>query len=123
MRKISKADDYDIQTRTLSKFLTEVTLLDNRFLRAKPSVIAAVGMYTARRMLGGAWDDAFVYHSGFTEEQMIPGHRMLIEKLTEPGFDKLYVSRKYSNKKFLKAANFALEWARNHRDEDFQMLS
>jgi G2/mitotic-specific cyclin 2 len=55
MRKISKADDYDIQTRTLSKFLTEVTLLDHRFLRAKPSVIAAVGMYTARRMLGGDW--------------------------------------------------------------------
>ena len=54
---------------------------------------------------------------------MIPGHRMLIEKLTEPGFDKLYVSRKYSNKKFLKAANFALEWAYNHRDEDFQMMS
>jgi len=122
MRKISKADDYDIQTRTLSKFLTEVTLLDHRFLRAKPSLIAAVGMYTARRMLGGDWNDAFVFYSGFTEEQMIPGHRMLIEKLTESGFDKLYVSRKYSNKKFLKAANFALEWARNHCDEDFQML-
>lgn len=68
-------------------------------------------------------DKAFVYHSGFTEEQMIPGHRMLIEKLSEPGFDKLYVSRKYSNKKFLKAANFALEWARKHCDEDFQMLA
>jgi len=54
---------------------------------------------------------------------MIPGHRMLIEKLTEPGFDKLYVSRKYSHKKFLKAANFALDWARNHCDEDFQMMS
>lgn len=55
MRKISKADDYDIQTRTLSKFLTEVTLLDHRFLRVKPSLVAAVGMYTARRMLGGDW--------------------------------------------------------------------
>jgi hypothetical protein len=55
MRRISKADNYDIQTRTLSKFLTEVTLLDHRFLRAKPSVVAAVGMYTARRMLGGDW--------------------------------------------------------------------
>ena len=68
-------------------------------------------------------NDAFVFHSGFTEEQMIPGHRMLIEKLSEPGFDKLYVSKKYSNKKFLKAANFALEWARNHSDEDFQMMT
>ena len=52
MRKISKADAYDIQTRTLSKFLTEVTLLDYRFLRVKPSMVAAIGMYTARRMLG-----------------------------------------------------------------------
>ncbi|KAH8100087.1 cyclin [Cristinia sonorae] len=55
MRKISKADDYEIQTRTLSKFLTEVTLLDYRFLRVKPSMVAAIGMYTARRMLGGDW--------------------------------------------------------------------
>jgi G2/mitotic-specific cyclin 1/2 len=55
MRKISHADDYDIQTRTLSKFLAEVTLLDHRFLRVKPCMIAAVGMYTARRMLEGVW--------------------------------------------------------------------
>ena len=55
MRKISKADEYDIQTRTLSKFLTEVTLLDYRFLRVKPSMVAAIGMYTARTMLGVDW--------------------------------------------------------------------
>lgn len=55
VRRISKADDYDLQTRTLSKFLMEVTLLDNRFLRAKPSLVAAVGMYSARRILGGDW--------------------------------------------------------------------
>lgn len=55
VRRISKADDYDIQTRTLSKFLMEVTLLDHQFLRAKPSMIAAVGMYLARKMLGGDW--------------------------------------------------------------------
>ena len=55
MRRISKADDYDLQTRTLGKFLIEVTLLDHRFLRAKSSLIAAVGMYSARAMLGGDW--------------------------------------------------------------------
>jgi hypothetical protein len=55
VRRISKADDYDIQTRTLSKFLMEVTLLDHRFIRCKPSMIAAVGMYLARKMLGGDW--------------------------------------------------------------------
>lgn len=55
VRRISKADDYDVQTRTLSKFLMEVTLLDHRFLRCKPSMIAAIGMYLARKMLGGDW--------------------------------------------------------------------
>ncbi|KAF8962771.1 cyclin-like protein [Flammula alnicola] len=114
MRKISKADDYDIQTRTLSKFLTEVTLLDYRFLRVKPSVTAAVGMYCARRMLGGDWNEAFVFFSGYTEEQLLPGHNLLVEKLTEENFHRQYVCKKYANKKFLKASVFAIEWAKSH---------
>ncbi|KAJ7034983.1 cyclin [Mycena alexandri] len=105
MRKISKADDYDIQTRTLSKFLTEVTLLDY-------SLVAAVGMYCARRMLDGSWDEAFVFYSGYTEDQLVPGHDMLVEKLTERNFSRQYVCRKYSHKKFLKASSFAIEWAK-----------
>ncbi|KAL4247200.1 cyclin family protein [Abortiporus biennis] len=121
MRRISKADDYDIQTRTLSKFLTEVTLLDYRFLRVKPSMIAAIGMYTARKMLGGDWNEAFVYHSGFTEEHLLPGHAMLIQKLNEEGFHKQYVCRKYANKKFLKASVFAVDWAQAHLEEEGNM--
>ncbi|KAJ6505944.1 cyclin [Mycena vulgaris] len=112
MRKISKADDYDIQTRTLSKFLTEVTLLDYRFLRVKPSLVAAVGMYCARRMLDGAWNEAFVFYSGYTEDQLLQGHDMLVEKLTERNFSRQYVCRKYAHKKFLKASSFAIEWAK-----------
>ncbi|PPQ99134.1 hypothetical protein CVT24_009324 [Panaeolus cyanescens] len=118
MRKISKADDYDIQTRTLSKFLTEVTLLDHRFLRVKPSLIAAVGMYSARIMLGGNWNEAFVFHSGYTEEQLIPGHELLVEKLLEENFHRQYVCKKYANKKFLKASVFAIKWAKNISGSD-----
>ncbi|KAJ7052610.1 cyclin [Mycena amicta] len=112
MRKISKADDYDIQTRTLSKFLTEVTLLDYRFVRVKPSLVAAVGMYCARRMLDGVWTEAFVFYSGYTEEQLLPGHQMLVEKLAERNFSRQYVCKKYSHKKFLKASAFAVDWAK-----------
>ncbi|KDQ57168.1 hypothetical protein JAAARDRAFT_130975 [Jaapia argillacea MUCL 33604] len=118
MRKISKADDYDIQTRTLSKFLTEVTLLDHRFLRVKPSLVAAVGMYSARRMLGGDWGAPFVFYSGFTEEQLLPGHTLLMEKLAEHKFDKQHVCKKYAHKKFLKASVFAVDWARSNVDGD-----
>ncbi|KAJ7593025.1 cyclin [Mycena floridula] len=112
MRKISKADDYDLQTRTLSKFLTEVTLMDHRFLTVKPSLVAAVGMYSARMMLEGDWNEAFVYHSGFTEEQLTPGHQFIVEKLSENGFTNLFIYKKYSHKKFLKASSFAVQWAR-----------
>ncbi|KAJ8072735.1 B-type cyclin [Marasmius tenuissimus] len=113
MRRISKADDYDLQTRTLGKFLIEVTLLDHRFLRAKSSLIAAVGMYSARAMLGGDWNEAFVFHSGFTEEQLLPGHQLIVEKLAEKNFTKLYLYKKYANKKFLKASTFAVKWAKS----------
>ncbi|GAA6054670.1 hypothetical protein JCM3770_006379 [Rhodotorula araucariae] len=114
VRRISKADDYDIQTRTLSKFLMEVTLLDHRFLRAKPSMIAAVGMYLSRRMLGGDWNDAFIFYSNYTEAQLLVPAGFLLENLSQPGFEERFVFKKYSAKKFLKASIFARNWARQN---------
>lgn len=111
VRRISKADDYDIQTRTLSKFLMEVTLLDHRFLRCKPSMIAAVGMYLSRKMLGSDWNDAFVYYSDFTESQLRTAADMICERLVEDGFERVFVYVKYSSKKFLRASAYACDWA------------
>ncbi|KAH9964368.1 cyclin-like protein [Lactifluus volemus] len=122
LRKISHADDFNIQTRTLSKFLAEVTLFDHRFLRVKPCMVAAVGMYTARRMMGGDWNDGFVFYSGYIEEQLEPGYHMLLEKITEPGFNKLYLYKKYAHKRFLKASVYALEVAREQVNQDEGMV-
>jgi G2/mitotic-specific cyclin 1/2 len=56
LRRASKADDYDIQTRTLAKYLMEITLLDHRFLDKPGSLIASSALYLARRMLNrGSW--------------------------------------------------------------------
>jgi hypothetical protein len=62
----------------------------------------------------GIQNDAFVFHSGYTEEQLIPGHQLLVEKLTEPNFSRAYVCKKYAHKKFLKASTFAVDWATAH---------
>lgn len=141
LRRISKADDYDIQTRTLSKFLMEVTLLDHRFLRAKPSLIAAIGMYTARTMLSGEWvrplssapehpsrelttslrwtqTEAFVYYSNYTAAQLETPFRFLLENLADPGFEKKFVYAKFSSKRYLKASTFARAWAVKHVDDE-----
>lgn len=56
LRRISKADNYDIQTRTLGKYLLEIGLLDHRFMEYHPSHIAAASMYLARLILErGEW--------------------------------------------------------------------
>ena len=56
LRRISKADNYDIQTRTLGKYLMEISLLDHRFMHYLPSHIAAASMYLARKILDrGEW--------------------------------------------------------------------
>lgn len=114
VRRISKADNYNLQTRTLCKFLMELTLLDYRFLRAKPSLIAAIGMYSARRMLGQDWNDAFIYYSGHVEEELRMGHDFIVEALAQPEFESQYIYKKYTSRKFLKASLYACNWAQEH---------
>ena len=56
LRRISKADDYDLESRTLSKYFLEVTLMDERFVASPPSYIAA-GAHCLSRMIleKGTW--------------------------------------------------------------------
>lgn len=56
LRRISKADDYDIDIRTLAKYFLEVTIMDERFVGSPPSYIAAGAHCLARFMLRkGGW--------------------------------------------------------------------
>lgn len=61
LRRISKADNYDIQTRTIGKYFLEISLLDHRFMPYQPSHIAAASMYLARVILErGEWVSACI---------------------------------------------------------------
>lgn len=56
LRRISKADNYDIHTRTLAKYLLEISLLDAVFIKYPPSKMAAASLFFARKMLNrGEW--------------------------------------------------------------------
>lgn len=56
LRRISKADNYDIQTRTVAKYLLEISVVDHRFMSYRPSHVAAAAMYLARLILDrGDW--------------------------------------------------------------------
>jgi hypothetical protein len=47
----------------------------------------------------------------------------MIEQLAAADFDKQYVYKKYTNKKFLRASTFARDWARTHVTEDGEYIS
>jgi hypothetical protein len=60
LRRISKADGYDIQTRTVSKYFIEIGCLESRLLAFTPSMLAASAMYLARLCLErGEWVSPF----------------------------------------------------------------
>lgn len=56
LRRVSKADDYDLDTRTLAKYFLELTIMDERFVASPPSFVAAGAHCLARLILNkGHW--------------------------------------------------------------------
>lgn len=55
LRRISKADEYNLETRTLAKYFLEITIMDERFVGSPSSYLAAGAHCLARLMLGKNW--------------------------------------------------------------------
>lgn len=62
LRRISKADDYDLETRTLAKYFLEVTIMDERFVGCTPSYLAA-GAHCLARLMHRKGDWVGFHHS------------------------------------------------------------
>lgn len=114
LRRISKADNYDIQSRTIGKYLMEISLLDHRFMAFRPSHVAAAAMYLARLILDrGDWDDTITYYAGYTEKEIEPVFELMIDYLARPIIHEAFY-KKYASKKFLKASLLTRSWARKN---------
>lgn len=56
LRRISKADEYDLETRTVAKYFLELAIMDERFVSSPPSFVAAGAHCLARLLLNkGNW--------------------------------------------------------------------
>ncbi|KAL2828905.1 cyclin-like protein [Aspergillus cavernicola] len=112
LRRISKADNYDIRTRTLGKYLMEISLLDHRFLRYPQSQVSAAAMYLARLILErGPWDATLAHYAGYTEDEIDPVFRLMVDYLHRPVCHEAFF-KKYASKKFLKASIMTRQWAK-----------
>ncbi|OXB44724.1 hypothetical protein B1J92_D04620g [Nakaseomyces glabratus] len=124
LRRISKADDYDIQSRTLAKFLLEISLVDFRFIGVLPSLCAAAAMFLSRKMLGkGQWDGNLIHYSGgYTKNQLAPVCEMIMDYLVSPVVHDEF-HRKYQSRRFMKASIISVQWALKVRKNGYDIMS
>ncbi|KAI9849486.1 MAG: G2/mitotic-specific cyclin [Sclerophora amabilis] len=114
LRRISKADNYDIQTRTLGKYLMEISLLDHRFMQYPPSLVAAASMYLARLILErGEWDATLTHYAGYDEKEIEPVFKLMVDYLAKPVAHEAFF-KKYASKKFIKASILTRQWAKKY---------
>ncbi|SGZ52953.1 CIC11C00000002591 [Sungouiella intermedia] len=115
LRRISKADDYDVQLRTLGKFLLEITIVDHRFIGMLPSLCSAAAMYIARLVLGKdpVWNGNLIHYSGgYRVDDMKECIELIVQYLVSPvEHDEFF--KKYATRKFMKASIICRSWAKN----------
>ncbi|KAH7033213.1 cyclin-like protein [Microdochium trichocladiopsis] len=107
LRRISKADDYDLESRTLSKYLLEVAIMDERFVASPASYLAAGAHCLSRLILGkGEWTKSHVYYSQYTFAQLKPLISTILDCCRIARKHHVAVFEKYSDRRYKRAATF-----------------
>ncbi|PWA01387.1 hypothetical protein BB558_002514 [Smittium angustum] len=123
LRRISKADDYDLSTRTLAKYLLEVTLMDEYFISVPCSMAAAMAHYLSIRLLNkGSWTRAHAFYSGYFESEIYQYLPKLINLLKTPKCHKA-IYEKYSDKKYMRASEYVSQWFSRNSHESLLSLT
>lgn len=119
LRRTSKADDYDYETRTLAKYFLEITIMDSRFVASQPSWLAAGAHYLLRKMLNkGSWTELHVFYSGYTEEQLRPLARIYMEICQTAELSHKAIYEKYQERRYRRSSLFVQEFLRAMRQSD-----
>ncbi|QPG73615.1 G2/mitotic-specific cyclin [Brettanomyces nanus] len=123
LRRISKADDYDVQARTIGKYLLEITAVDHKFIGYLPSLCAGAAMYIARKMLGKFdWNGNLIHYSGgYKESDLKEICEMLMDYLISPIIHEEFF-KKYASRRFMKVSILARQWAKKVTREEKNIM-
>ncbi|CCD22623.1 B-type cyclin CLB5 NDAI_0A04670 [Naumovozyma dairenensis CBS 421] len=67
LRRISKADSYNFETRNIAKCILEFSICYHSFITLKPSLLSTMAMYLARRIVNAdqvLWNETLRHYSG-----------------------------------------------------------
>lgn len=131
LRRISKADNYDIQTRTVAKYFMEISLLDYRLMEHPPSLVAAASVWLAREVLErGEWTPTLVHYSTYSEQELLGTAEIMLDYCLRPTAHQFF-HKKYAHKKFMRASTYVIDWAKrtfpegvvaDHDEQDLNVL-
>ncbi|KAJ7484734.1 g2/mitotic-specific cyclin cdc13 [Mycena latifolia] len=117
LRRISKADDYNLKARTLGKYLLEIGCLEWRLIAAPPSLLAAAAIWLARMALGEEnWTPNLAHYSSYPESALLPTANLMLNYILKPPRHEAF-HHKYAGKKFSKASVFMRQWALERWEE------
>ncbi|CAE6437618.1 unnamed protein product, partial [Rhizoctonia solani] len=112
LRRASKADAYDVQTRTMAKFLVEVSVVEEKLLKYTPSLLSGASLWLARLILDREeWSANLEHYSGYSEEAILPCANVMLNYIVQPPSAHESLWKKYSGKKYFKCATYARKWA------------
>ncbi|KAJ6631143.1 cyclin-like protein [Mycena sp. CBHHK59/15] len=103
LRRISKADDYNLKARTLGKYLLEIGCVEWRLIAAPPSLMAAAAIWLARMALGEEnWTPNLAHYSSYPESALLPTANLMLNYILKPprhdAFHRKYAGKKYSKR-------------------------
>jgi len=71
LRRVSKADEYNVHVRTLAKFFCEIGVVDYKLMGVRPSLLAAASMWLGRLVMeSGPWVSVFALGAVVTKTLM-----------------------------------------------------
>ncbi|KAF9480929.1 hypothetical protein BDN70DRAFT_905515 [Pholiota conissans] len=121
LRRISKADDYNVKVRTLAKYLLEIGVLEWRLIAAPPSLMAAASIWLARLALGmEQWTPNLAHYSSYKESQLTPTASLMLNYILKPVRHESFY-KKYAGKRYYKSSLYMREWALSRWQESTQV--
>jgi G2/mitotic-specific cyclin 2 len=124
LRRVSKADDYDPEVRSLAKFFLEIHVVEKKLLGVKPSLIAAASIWLGRLVLNHfGWvkrpinlfsvhrltsfilqTPNLAHYSGYSEKRIIPVANVMLNYCLRPDQHENFI-QKYASKKYNKVCS------------------
>lgn len=133
LRRVSKADNYDIQSRTFAKYFMEISIVDYRLVATPPSLLGATSLWLARKLLSrGPWNPNLTHYSGYTEAEIVPTAQIMMDYILRSGCKNLGMGldpnfvgqasyeggnehgnlfKKYATRKFFRVSEIVRDWA------------